>query len=173
MTGQASLDVMALNNSQNQLRQTVQAGRQEMIDKLAVIAQDQQGWISRFDAAQAKVATMADSITALERQITNLQGVLQTSIEDTTAVVGVTGQQRLQFETRVSQDVQAMMDSLTQLRQVQSLLQEQMMQVQKSTQGQAESIRSALEQMKQPPAELKVSDAKEKSLPAVIVESAE
>ena len=42
ITGQASLDALALNNNQGQLGQAVQTGRQEMASRLAVLAQEQQ-----------------------------------------------------------------------------------------------------------------------------------
>jgi chromosome segregation ATPase len=184
VTGQASLDTLTLNNGQGQLGQAVQAGRQETAAKLAAMAQDQQNWSNRLDAAQAKIATIADSIAALEQQIGKLQGVLQTSIQGTATIVGATSQQRMQFEAKVSQDVQAVIDSLAQLRQTQSLLQEQITQVQRSTQGQADSIRSAIEQMKPAPsvtehvrdngpapAEIKISAAAEKPQSPAAVES--
>jgi chromosome segregation ATPase len=171
--GQASLDVLALNNGQTQLAQAVQTGRREQIDKLAALAQEQQAWLARLDATQAKAAMMADSLTALEQRIAGLQGALQTSVRDTTTALDANGQQRRLFETQVNEDLLVMMDSLAQLRQAQSLLQEQMTQVQKSTQGQAESIRSALEQMKQPPAELKISKAAEPPQPPMTAASAE
>jgi uncharacterized phage infection (PIP) family protein YhgE len=157
-TGQASLDALALNHSQGQLGQAVHAGRQEMANTLAAMAQGQQSWSDRLDAAQAKVATIADSIAALERQIANLQGVLQTGMQGTATILGATGQQRLQFEAKVSQDMQAVIDSLGQLRQTQASLQEQITQVQKSTQGQADSIRSVIEQMKTSPNANRVQD---------------
>jgi signal transduction histidine kinase len=90
----------------------------------------------------------------------------------------------MQFEAKVSQDIQAVIDSLAQLRQTQSLLQEQITQVQRSTQGQADSIRSAIEQMKPAPsvtehvrdngpapAEIKISAAAEKPQSPAAVES--
>jgi len=150
-TGQASLDALTLNNSQGRLGQAVQAGRQEMADKLADMAQGQQKWSERLDAAQAKAATIGDSVAALEQRIAKLHDLLQASIQGTTAVLGATSQQRLQFETKVSQDMQAVIDSLAQLRQTQTSLQEQITQVQKSTQGQADSLRSVIEQMKTSP----------------------
>ena len=149
--GQASLDTLALNKSQGQLGQAVQTGRQEMVSTLAAMSQSQQSWSERLDAAQAKVTTIADSIAALERQIANLQGVLQTGIQGTAAMLGTTGQQRQQFEVKVGQDMQAVIDSLAQLRQTQASLQEQIAQVQKSTQGQTESLRSVIEQIKTTP----------------------
>ncbi len=185
--GQASLDALALSNSQDKLGQAVQAGRQDMANRLTAMAQSQQNWSERLDNAQAKVATMTDNIAALEQQIAKLQTVLQTGLQGTAALLGTTGQQRQQFETKVSQDVQAVIDALGQLRQMQASLQEQITQVQKSTQGQADSLRSVIEQMKatpsatdrtreqtpavedqagasapaQPPAEVKVSSATE------------
>jgi chromosome segregation ATPase len=150
-TGQASLDALALSDSQSRLGQAVQAGRQEMADKLADMAQGQQKWSERVDAAQAKVATLDDSVAALEQRIAKLQELLQASIQGTTAIVDAASQQRLQFETRVSQDMQAMIDSLAQLRQTQVSLQDQITQVQKSTQGQADSLRSVIQQMKASP----------------------
>ncbi len=149
--GQTSLDAITLNNSQGRLGQAVQAGRQEMADRLADMTQGQQKWSERLDAAQAKVATIGDSVAALEQRITKLQELLQASIQGTTALVGTTSQQRLQFEAKVSQDMQAVIDSLAQLRQTQTSLQEQITQVQKSTQGQADSLRSVIEQMKTSP----------------------
>jgi chromosome segregation ATPase len=152
ITGQASLDTLAMSNHQGELGQAVQAGRQEMAGKLAALAQDQQNWSSRLDAAQAKVATIAGSIAALEQQIAKLQEALQTGIQGTTTVLGATSQQRQQFEAKVSQDIQAVIDSLAQLRQTQTSLQEQITQVQKCTQGQTDSIRSVIEQIKATPA---------------------
>ena len=150
-TGQASLDTLTLNNGQGRLGQAVQAGRQEMADRLAEMAQGQQKWSERLDAAQAKVATIGDSVAALEQRIARLHDLLQASSQGTTAVLGATSQQRLQFETKVSQDMQAVIDSLAQLRQTQTSLQEQITQVQKSTQGQSDSLRSVIERMKTSP----------------------
>jgi chromosome segregation ATPase len=150
-TGQASLDALTLNNGQGRLGQAVQAGRQEMADKLADMAQDQQKWSERLDAAQAKVATIGDSVAALEQRIAKLHDLLQASIQGTTTFLGTTSQQRLQFEAKVSQDMQAVIDSLAQVRQTQTSLQEQITQVQKSTQGQADNLRSVIEQMKTSP----------------------
>ena len=186
-TGQASLDAFAMSNGQGQLGQALRAGHQEMTGALAAMAQGQQSWFERLNAAQAQVATISDSIAALEQQIVKLQGVLVTGLQGTTTVLGTSSQQRLQFEAKVSQDIQAVIDSLGQLRQTQASLQEQITQVQRSTQGQADSIRSVIEQMKtspnanrvpeqipeverssgatepqQAPAEVKVSDATEK-----------
>jgi chromosome segregation ATPase len=150
-TGQASLDALALNDSQSRLGQAVQAGRQDMANKLADMAQGQQKWSERLDTAQAKVATLNDSVAALEQRIAKLQELVQASIQGTTTIVDAASQQRLQFETKVSQDMQAMIDSLTQLRQTQVSLQDQIAQVQKSTQGQADSLRSVIQQMKASP----------------------
>jgi chromosome segregation ATPase len=187
-TGQASLDALALHNSQGQLGQAVQAGRQEMVATLATMAQGQQSWSDRLNSAQAKVATLADSIAALKQQVAKLQEVLQTGIQGTTTVLGATGQQQLQFEAKVSQDMQAVIDALAQLHQTQTSLQEQITQVQKSTQGQAESIRSAIGQMKgipnvlertdgpepkQPHAEVRISDAAEIPQAPEVPEAAE
>jgi chromosome segregation ATPase len=151
VAGQASLDAMAMNNNQGQLGQAVQAGRQEMAGRLTILAQEQQNWSGRLDAAQAKVATIAQSIAALEQQIAKLQEAVQTSLQGTTTALGATSQQRQQFEGKVSQDIQAVIDSLTQLRQTQTSLQEQIAQVQKCTQGQADSIRTVLDRMKATP----------------------
>ncbi len=185
--GQASLDALALSDSQDKLGQALQAGRQDVADRLAAMAQSQQNWSERLDNAQTKVATIADRIAALEQQIAKLQTVLQTGLQGTATVLGTTGQQRQQFEAKVTQDVQAVIDSLSHLRQMQVALQEQITQVQRSTQGQADSLRSVIEQMKatpsaadrtreqtpaaenqtgvtapaQPPAEVKVSSATE------------
>jgi chromosome segregation ATPase len=181
MVGQASLDTLALNNSHGQLGQAVQAGRQETAATLTALAQDQQNWSNRLDAAQAKIATISGSIAGLEQQIAKLQEALQASFQNTTVLLGTSGQQRQQFETKVSQDMRAVIDSLAQLRQTQTSLQEQITQVQKSTQGQADSIRSTPEQMKpapnatervsQPapaPAEIKISAAAKPQAPAVV-----
>ena len=68
----------------------------------------------------------------------------------------------------ITQDVQAMIDAIAQLRQTQAQLQEQVGQVHKSTQSQAETLKAAIDQIKQPPAELKVSDAAKKAEPAIV-----
>jgi chromosome segregation ATPase len=150
-TGQASLDAIALGNRQEQLGQAVRAGQQETADRLAAITQSQQGWSDRLDAAQAKITTMTGDLAALERQIGTLQTALRAGLQDTTTLLGATDEQRLQFETKVSQDVQAVIEALGQLRQMQASLQEQIIEVHKSTLGQADSLRSVLEQIRATP----------------------
>jgi len=147
-TGQASLDTLALGKSQGQLAQAVQAGRQETAGLLTALSQGQQNGAARLEAAQAQVATVTASIAALERQVASLQGLLQAGLQGTATLLGTTDQQRQQFETRVGHDLQAVIDSLAQLRQTQASLQDQIAQVQKSTQGQADNLRSVIEQIK-------------------------
>jgi chromosome segregation ATPase len=198
ITGQASLDALALNNNQGQFGQALQTGRQEMASRLAVLAQEQQSSSGRLDAAQAKVATIAQSLAAIEQQIGKLQEAMQAGLQGTTTAVGATHQQRQLFETKVSQDIQAVIDSLAQLRQTQTSLQEQITQVQKCTQGQADSIRTVIDRMKatptvnnrvteqtpevespvgvsepkQSPAEFRISAAAEKSQAPALAEAA-
>ncbi len=166
--GQTARDVTVLNESQTQSEQTAQAGREQVAAKLAEVAQNQQSWIERFDAAQAKVQAMADSIATLDQQLGKLQGALQTGVQSTTTLLDTNGQQRQQFEAKIAQDVQAMIEAITQLRQTQAQLQEQMSQVQKSTQTQTETLKSTIDQIKQPAVEAKVSDAVKPAEPVVV-----
>lgn len=166
-TGQTTRDIVALSDVQARSEQAAQTSRVELADKLTAMAQDQQSWLQRFDAAQARIQAMADGIATLDQQLAKLQGSLQEGLQNTTTLLDANGRQRQQFEVKVAQDVQAMIDAITQLRQTQALLQEQMSQVQKNTQSQADTLKATIEQIKQPPVEAKVSDAK-KVEPAVV-----
>jgi chromosome segregation ATPase len=170
--GQTVRDIASLNETQAKSEQTAQAGRGEVVAKLGEIAQSQQGWLQRFDAAQARIQSMADGIATLDQQLGNLQGVLQTGVQNTTTLLDANGQQRQQFEAKIAQDVQAMIDAISQLRQTQAQLQEQMSQVQKSTQSQTDTLKTTIEQLKaapqQLPIEVKVSDAAKPVEPAVV-----
>jgi len=127
---------------------------------LAEIAQGQQSWLQRFDAAQAKVNSLAEGIAAVEQRVNALQGILQTSMQELAANLNTDGDRRLQLETRLLQDLQAVIESVSQLRQTQTSLKEQMTQVQRDTQSPSESTKPAVEQAKpQPASEVKVSDA--------------
>ncbi|MEN6574843.1 MAG: hypothetical protein ABFD90_00775 [Phycisphaerales bacterium] len=167
-TGQTARDVAAVNEGQAKSEQSAQAGRVEVAAKLEKIAQDQQGWLQRFDATQARIQAIADGIALLDQQLGKLQGALQTSLQNTTAATGANDQQRQQFEVKIAQDVQAMLDAIALLRQAQAQLQEQMSQVQKTTQSQAETLKATLDQIKQPPAEVKVSDAANPPAPVTV-----
>jgi chromosome segregation ATPase len=171
--GQTVRDIAALSETQTRSEQTAQAGRTEVVAKLVEIAQHQQGWLERFDAAQARIQAMADSITTLDQQVAKLQGVLQTGVQSTTTALDANGQQRQQFEAKIAQDVQAMIDALSQLRQTQAQLQEQVSQVHQSTQSQADTLKTTIEQLKavpaqQPPVEVKVSDSAKPVEPVVV-----
>ncbi len=166
--GQTARDIAALNENQARSEQTAQAGREQVAASLAEIARNQQGWIERFNAAQARVQAMADSIATLDQQLGKLQGTLQTGVQSTATLLDANGQQRQQFEAKIVQDVQAMIEAIAQLRQTQAQLQEQMGQVHKSTQTQAETLKSAIDQIKQPVPEAKVSDAVKPAVPAVV-----
>lgn len=170
--GQTALDVIALSNGQDDLAQALQTDRRELTARLTEITQSQQTWLERLNAAKAGTETMGDRIVALDLQVATLQEALQAAVEDMTARLGTDGQQRQQLEAVISQDIQALLDSVAQLRQAQTSLQEQMTQVHMSTQLQTESLKSALEQMRQPPAEVKVSDAKPQT-PAPVVQTGE
>jgi len=148
-TSQVALDVITLDDNQDSIKQAVQANRQELATKLTEIAQGQQQWLARFDAAEAKVAAMTDGITALEQRVTKLQGTLQTSLQDLSTLLDTESQQRVQFQDSVRQDMQSVTDSIAQLREIQSGLAEHIQRVQNSTQSQTGDILSALEQLQQ------------------------
>jgi len=171
--GQAVRDIAALSESQAKSDQTAQAGRLEITARLTEIAQGQQGWIERFDAAQTRIQAMADGIATLDRQLAGLQNVLQSTVQATGEVLEANEQHRRQFEAKIAQDVQTMIDALSQLRQTQAQLQEQMNQVHKTTQSQADTLKTTIEQLKaapiqQPSIEVKIGDAAKSSTPAVV-----
>jgi chromosome segregation ATPase len=167
-TGRTVRDVVALSEAQARSEQTAQAGRVEVAAKLTEIAQAQQGWLQRFDTAQASIQAMADGIATLDQQFARLRGALQAGVQSTTNLLDANGKQRQQFEAGVAQDMKAMIEAIAQLRQAQAQLQEQMSQVQKSTQSQAETLKATIDQIKQPPAEIKVSDAAKPVEPVVV-----
>ena len=146
-TGQVAKDVVTLEDSQAKLQEAVAANRQELATKLAEIAQGQQLWLARFDAAQAQVETMTAGITALEQRVSKLQGTLQTSLDDITTLLDAESQQRVQFEESVRQDMQGVADTISQLRQVQAGLAEHIQRMQDSSQSQTGDILTALEQL--------------------------
>ena len=123
------------------------------------LSEDQQGWRQQLDTAQARVETMAKNVTTLEERIGVVRDAVQTALDDVTKLVDTTGQERAQFEARISQEMQAMVEAVAQLRQMQDLLQKQMIQVHKSTESQTEDLKAAIEQIGQPAAEVQVSDA--------------
>jgi chromosome segregation ATPase len=158
-SGQTALDMIDLSEGQAKLAQAVRTDRQELAVRLAELVQSQQQWAQRFDAAQANVQTIAANTTALEQHLTKLQGSLQPSLDGLTSQFGAAGQSRAQFEAKVNQDIQAIVDAVAQLRQDQASLTEQMQQIQVRTQSQTKDIITAIQQLKQPPAEVNVSDS--------------
>ncbi|NLH42650.1 MAG: hypothetical protein GX448_12505 [Planctomycetes bacterium] len=170
---QAVRDIAALSDSQNKSEQTAQTGRVEMAARLTEIAQGQQSWIERFDAAQARIQAMADSIAMLDQQLGKIRDALQTGVTSTSEALDANSRQRQQFESHVAQDMQAMIEVLAQLRQTQALLQEQMSLVQKSTQNQADTLKTTIEQLKavpaaQPQVEVKMSESAKVVEPVVV-----
>ena len=148
-TSQVALDVITLDNNQERIEQAVQANREELAARLTEIAQGQQQWLARFDAAEAKVETMTAGITALEQRVTKLQGTLQTSLEDLSTLLDTQSQQRMRFQDSVREDMQSVTDSIAQLREIQAGLAEHIQRVQDSTLTQTGDILSALEQLQQ------------------------
>jgi len=146
-TSQVALDVIALDDNQAKIEEAIQANRQELATKLTEIAQGQQQWLARFDAAEAKVEMMTSGIAALEQRVANLQGTLQTSLNDLGTLLDAESQQRVQFQDSVRQDMQSVSDSVAQLREIQAGLAEHIQRVQDSTQSQNDDILSALEQL--------------------------
>jgi chromosome segregation ATPase len=157
--GQTALDVMDLNEGQTKLAQAVKADRQELVARLSEIVQSQQQWAQRLDAAQAHGQAVTATIAALEQHLTKLQGSLQPSLDGLNSQLGASGQSRAQFEAKVNQDIQAIAEAVAQLRQDQVSLTDQIEQIQKRTQSQTKDIITAIQQLRQPPAEVKVSDA--------------
>lgn len=158
-TSQAALDLIGVSDRQANMEQAAQANRLLLDARLAEITQGQQQWLQRFDAAQTNMDTMDAGIVTLEQDVTKLQATLQASLDGLTALLDTKGQERLQFDAAIDQGMQAMVDSVSELRQTQASLREQMQQMQSSTQNQTEDIISAIEQLRQPPSELTVSNA--------------
>jgi DNA repair exonuclease SbcCD ATPase subunit len=172
-TGQSALDILALSDGQARLQQAAQTDRIDLAAKLAEIVQGQQQWAQRFDAAQGSMQTIAVSTASLEQQITRLQTALQTNVEGLTAALQTGSQDRQQVETKVGQDIQAMIEALSQIRQAHALLSEQMQQMQNKTQGQTTDIISAIERLRQPAPELKLSESSAKPASSVAAAAAE
>jgi flagellar capping protein FliD len=159
-TAQTALDGIAVSNSQARMEQSLQAGREELVAKLAGLSQEQQNWPQRLDAVQARVNALAESIATLDQRLATLQGTLQTSLDGLTASLTTEGEKRLQAEAKVVRDLQAVVEAVAQLRQTQASLREQVAHVQKDTRPEPESSQPAAQQPKeQPPSEVKVSDA--------------
>ncbi len=161
-TGQTAHDVVVLTASQAESEQAAQTGRTQVIAKLEAMAQDRQGWIERLDATQARMQAMAESIASLDQQIGKLQGAVQTGLQ------GANNPQHGQFEAKIADDVKAMIDAISQLRLMQSQLQEQMSQMQKATLSQTETLKTTIEQIRQPLAEVKVSGETSTASPVVV-----
>ena len=144
---QLAADVTTLDDNQGRIEQAVEANRQELALKLAEIAQGQQQWLARFDAAEAKVATMTAGISALEERVSKLQGTLQTSLQDLSTLLDTETQQRATFQDSVRQDMRSVTDSVAQLREIQAGLAEHIQRVQDSTLTRTGDILSALEEL--------------------------
>jgi len=157
--GQTALDMIDLSQGQARLTQAVQADRQELAARLTEIVQSQQQWAQRLDAAQANVKAVTANIAAIEQHLTGLQGSLQPSLDGLTSQLGANGQGRAQFEAKMNQDIQVIVDAVAQLRQDQASLTDQMQQIQKRTLSQTKDIITAIQQLRQPPADVKISDS--------------
>lgn len=158
-SGQTALDVIGLNEGQARLTNMVRTDRQELAARLTELVQSQQQWAQRLDAAQANGQTITVSIATLEQHLAKLQESLQPSLDGLTSQVGASGQGRAQFETKVNQDIQVIVDAVSQLRQQQASLTDEMQQIQRRTQSQTQDIITAIQQLKQPPADVRVSDS--------------
>ena len=157
-TSQVALDVIALDSGQAKLSEAVQANRQELVTKLAELAEGQKLWLARFDATEAKVATMTAGIASLEQRVSKMQGTLQQSLADIGTLLDADSQQRVQFQDSVRQDMRSVSDSISQLREIQSGLAEHIQRVQDSTQNQTGDILSALEELQQQKTDVAVPD---------------
>lgn len=147
-TTQVAREVATVGDSQTRLEQAFEANRQELVVRLAQIAQGQQEWLTRFDAAQANIETMATSIVSLEQRVTKLQGTLQSSLADLSTLLDSRQERQAQFEDTVRQDVQTIGDSLSQLRQAQTGLEKQLQQMHRSSESQTEDLLTAIEQLR-------------------------
>lgn len=161
--GQTAMDVLTLNEDQARAMQAAHADRQSLAARLTSLVESQQQWTQRFEAVQANAQTMTAAIATLEQRVATLQGALQPGIDGLATRLDANGQSRAQFETKVNQEIQTLLDAISQLRQDQVSFADQMQQIQKRTQNQTKDIIEAIQQLKQPPAEMKVSE----STPAV------
>jgi len=142
-------DVATLDAGQSELAETVKTNREELVTRLNEIAQGQQKWLTRFDATEAKVEAMTQSITSLEQRVTKLQGTLQTSLTDLNALLDARDQERGDFEDRVGQDVKNVNESVSQLADVQAGLVQDVQTIQVENQSRNEDILSALQRLQQ------------------------
>ena len=170
---QVARDVVQVGENQGKLERAFETNRQELVARLTEIAQGQQEWLTRFDAAQANIEAMATGIASLEQRVMKLQGTLQSSLNDLNTLLDAKSQRQAQFEETVRQDVQSLGDSLVQLRDAQTGLQKRIQEMQSSSESQTEDLLSAIEQLQQKtdsnsalvPAEIKSSKAQPEQIP--------
>lgn len=158
-TGQLALDLIEVGDKQARLTQIVQANQTKLATELAQLAEDRQQFNERLGTAQTEIEAMAGSISMLDERLTKLHGTLQTNLDDLTALLDTRGRERTELSAQLKEELQAVMETVNQLRETQASLQNQMQQMHETTQGQADDILSAIGQLQRAPSDVRVSDA--------------
>jgi chromosome segregation ATPase len=158
-TDQLAKDLGTVSNTQQSIESAVKTSRDDLTTKLDAFAREQQLWQQRFDATQAQIESLATNLSAVEQRVATLQSSLRTSLEGLLGLVAANAEARLQFETTFGQGVEDIAETVTQLQQTQSSLQEQLDLIERGTQSQTEDIIAAIERLTRRSAELKVSNA--------------
>jgi chromosome segregation ATPase len=144
-------DIATVADEQTRLHETVQAHSQQLADDVAVIDQslgllteNQQMWQSRTEGLEESIQQVAITIDALGEDLARVQETLQQNVRELASMMEVTGRDQLKFREKTQAGLQALDDSLSVLKQNQNRLQNQIEDVQNSTESMGRDVPEAL-----------------------------
>jgi chromosome segregation ATPase len=117
---QAATNLGAISGRQADLEQPARAACDDLIARLAALAQDQQQWIQQFNLTQADIREIVASMSRLEQEIVGLPKSVQTSIQSVTDLLAAASQHHVQVGDKLDQNLRELIDSISHIQEARS-----------------------------------------------------
>ena len=112
---QAATGVGSIAGRQDNIENTINANRQESLDKLATITHTQEHWGHQLDTTEAQVHTTVETISKLQEQVTAILAMLNTCTQSLTDLLDADNKHQVQLEGTINQNLTAITDLVSQI----------------------------------------------------------
>lgn len=147
-TKQIAADFSALGSAQVNLKEAVDSYNKQLTERVAFVEKSQQDWQETIKQMQQSVEQAAGNISVFEQNLSKLQEIFQVKISDLSNASGAGVKVQLEFQEKIKNDLAALSEAVSVLKQGQSQMQLKIEEVQTSTKSMSVEFPAAIEQLK-------------------------
>jgi chromosome segregation ATPase len=158
-------DIMTVKDEQARLNETVQSNSRQFTNNMTVIEQNQQQWQSKVEELQQNLQEVTTRMSTLNDDLSKLQDAVQSNVKELISAMDLNSREQLKFQEKIQKNLLAFDKSISAIKQSQAELQNQIKNVQQSTEVMSNELPAAIDQLREEIARNRAMEAQKNQPP--------